>query len=147
MTHGELPRIAACVTALCAAGCVAPEFPPADFAAPGWTVTERAALWRPSRGRPELTGELLVAERGGRELFVQFSKQGLPLVTARRGPPGWALSSPLRRGGVGGRGAPPASAPWFHPGSAAPPWTTRTNADGSWRMENARSGERLEVVP
>jgi hypothetical protein len=134
------------------AGCTTVPLPPADLAAPGWEIQETVALWRPSRDAPELAGELLVARRTDGSQFIQFSKQGLPLVTAQRDSSGWQLRSPLRPGVYGGRGRPTAQVPWFllQPGFQLPPapvpggWLGSIQTNGFWRLEHPGRGERLE---
>ncbi len=133
-------------------GCVAPKLPPADFSAPGWTVQEIPAIWRPSAKAQELTGELLWAHRvDDGSLFVQFSKGGLPIIVARQTSAGWTLSSSLRKGGYGGRGTPPATLPWFQLATLPPthgsgPWQATTQPGGHWTLTHSRTGEQLEGV-
>ena len=135
------------------AGCAGPELPPINLAAPGWTVRETQAVWRPKREAPELIGELLVATHPDGSRLVQFSKQSLPLVTAQIATNGWNLSSPLRSGRFGGTHTPTDRVPWFQltelppkkaPGSAR--WQLQTEASGTWRLANARTGESVEGV-
>jgi hypothetical protein len=133
-------------------GCVAPKLPPADFSAPGWTVQEVPAIWRPSAKAEELTGELLWAHRvDDGSLYVQFSKGGLPIIIARQTSAGWTLSSSLRKGGFGGRGTPPKMLPWFQLATLPPthgsgPWRAATQPDGHWTLTHSRTGEQLEGV-
>lgn len=133
-------------------GCIAPQLPPADIAAPGWNVREVPALWRPSAEAEEVAGELLWAKREATgELFVQFSKGGLPLLTARRSDEGWTLGSPLREKTYGARRSPPRRLPWFQletlpPVSVERPWQLEIQADGRWSLTHARTGGRLEGV-
>ena len=134
-------------------GCAGPELPPVNLAAPGWTVHEAQAVWRPKREAPELIGELLVATHPDGSRLVQFSKQSLPLVTAQVATNGWNLSSPLRAGRFGGTHTPTDRVPWFLltelppiNGPRARPWALDRSTGGTWRLFNARTGEFLEGV-
>jgi hypothetical protein len=136
-------------------GCtsIAP-LPPVDPHAPGWQVREVSAVWRPRRGAPELIGELLFAANPtSAARLVQFSKQGLPLVTAQVATNGWEISSPLSPGGHRGRLPAPGRVLWFQldalpPGSKpASPWRLLSESPvGGWTLVNDRTGESLEVV-
>jgi hypothetical protein len=136
-------------------GCSGPRLAPVDLSAPGWRVQEVAAVWRPRREAPELSGELLLATHPSGERLVQFSKQALPLVTAQVATNGWTLSSSLRAGRFGGRARPTERVPWFQfsqlPPAAPRPasrWRLDTTAEGHWRLTEARTGETLEgIVP
>ncbi|MFO1460908.1 MAG: hypothetical protein U1G08_16075 [Verrucomicrobiota bacterium] len=136
------------------AGCsTAPTFPTVDLSEAGWKVRELPAVWRPRRGAPELTGELLVAVNGGSRL-VQFSKQGLPVLTAQTSTNGWRISSALQSGSHTGRLPPPRQVLWFlidrsPPTSAVPsPWRLEDRGSGGgWTLSNPRTGESLETAP
>jgi len=140
---------------LMTAGCRTVSFPPADFGESGWAVRERAALWCPGRGNQELAGELLLASHPEQGSLLQFSKQGLPLVTARTGPGGWEIRSSLRRGKAAGRGKPPDQVPWFllmragdgWNGVRDGEWRMTMGLEGRWRLENGRTGEWMEIYP
>ena len=133
------------------AGCAAPRLPPADFAQPGWRVQETQAVWRPRRDAPELVGELLVAVRDDGSRVVQFSKQSLPLVTARSATNGWRLTSPLRSGAYAGSPPPTDRVPWFQldalppHATTSPRWDLTRTAEGGWTLSNPRTGEMLEA--
>jgi hypothetical protein len=145
---GWLALAAACVT-----GCASRQLPPTDLTAPGWTQQHVEAVWRPREGAPELVGELLVATHPDGSRWVQFSKQGLPLVLARTTPSGWTLQSPLRSRGLAGRGPAPDRGPWFQLDHLPPSppasnrWRLTLQADGSWRLAHPRRGEVLEGFP
>ncbi len=121
-----------------------------DLQEPGWTVQETAAAWKPRREAPELLGELMVAHHPDGSRFVQFSKQGLPLVTAQLTPEAWQIASSLRKGRYGGRRPAPSQILWFRleslpPNSAWPaPWKFSQGDSGSWTLTQTRTGERLE---
>ncbi|HAB15737.1 MAG TPA: hypothetical protein PLX89_21815 [Verrucomicrobiota bacterium] len=151
MKHRADGRAAAVALALglMPAGCATrTHLAPVDLAAPGWSVTETAAAWRPRTGAPEFVGELTVAKHSAGSCWVQFSKQGLPVVTAQLATNGWQISSALRAGVFLGR-LPPPRALWFQIDGAPPlrppqpPWHLATNS-GNWRLTNDRTGESLE---
>jgi len=137
------------VMALTWVGCVRAPMPPLDLAGPGWQTQEAAALWTPGRGAAELAGELLLADHGGPDTLVQFSKQGIPLVTARTDAIGWEIRSSLRKGRASGRGHPPERVLWFQLMRAglAPDWARVDLGDGRWRLENRKTGEQMEIHP
>ena len=133
-------------------GCSTPTLPAVDLAQPGWAVQRMEAVWTPRRGAPELTGEVIIANHDTEGRLVLFSKQGLPMVTARSAANRWTLASPLKRGVYGGRGLPPRQVPWFlltgnrEIQKVSKPWTIETNSTG-WQISNPSTGEKLEVVP
>lgn len=137
---------------LAAGGCAtATALPPVDLSRPGWNVREIPALWRPQRGAPELAGELLVAVNGG-DRVIQFSKQGLPVVTAVVMSNRWQVTSALRAGTFGGRLPAPTRLPWFAVDGSPPrglipaPWTLHeSGTDAGWTLVNPRTGESIDV--
>ena len=140
------------VAALLAGGCAtATALPPVDLSKPGWDVRETPALWCAQRGAPELAGELMVAVNGT-DRVVQFSKQGLPVVTAVVMSNRWQVTSALRPGTHGGRLPAPARLPWFivdgsPPHRPIPPWQLAVReAPSGWTLSNPRTGEWIDVV-
>jgi hypothetical protein len=133
-------------------GCSTATLPAIDLAQPGWTVQRIEAVWTPRLGAPELTGEVTIANHATEGRLVLFSKQGLPLVSARTVTNRWTLASPLKRGAYGGRGLPPRQVPWFlltdsqEIQKVSKPWLVETTATG-WQISNPMTGEKLEVVP
>ncbi len=124
-----------------------------DLSQPGWVVREVPAAWRPEASAPELTGELIVARHAGGARLVQFSKQGVPVVTARSDAAGWELNSALRKGGYRYPGRPPERLVWFRVDELPPsrpgpgnPWILSVDAEGGWVLEDPRRGERLEAA-
>jgi hypothetical protein len=123
-----------------------------DLGSPGWTVQTVPAVWRPETGGPELVGELMVAHHRGGARFVQFSKQGVPVVTARSDDRQWEVGSSLRSRGYRGRGRAPGRVLWFQVDGVPPNqpedsrWHRELQADGAWVLEDRRRGERLEGV-
>lgn len=142
--------------ALTGAGCTTVDLPPVDLKQPGWVVRETAAIWQPRSTTAALAGELLSARRSDGSTYVQFSKQGLPLLTARSTAHAWEISSPLRPRRYSGRlrrSMPPDRPPWFHCATVppAPPtgsrWKVVHQPDGAWRLENPATGEFIEGLP
>ena len=108
------------------------------------------ALWKPTKSRPELAGELLLATNANGDFFVQLSKTPFTLATAQRIGDQWQIefgSGDYRRAG---RGQPPGRFVWFQ----LPPalagagvsgdWNFDRVTTNSWRLENHRTGETLE---
>jgi hypothetical protein len=124
--------------------------PPVNLSSPGWHVQQGQAVWRPSRARPELTGELLLATNANGSYFVQFSKNPFPLASARCDAGTWQIEFGDGRHIWRGHGEPPRRFAWFQlpPAlvgrAAATPWRFTRLTDGSWRLDNPRSGEFLE---
>ncbi|MBL9172258.1 MAG: hypothetical protein JNL10_01875 [Verrucomicrobiales bacterium] len=158
MTRRRIGRAGAAVLLLgvlsMGAGCsTAPTFPPVDLSEAGWKVRELPAVWRPRRGAPELTGELLVAVNGVSRL-VQFSKQGMPVLTAQVSTNGWRVSSALQAGSHTGRLPAPRQVLWFLIDGSPPktgiqtPWRLENpGPGGGWTLSNPRTGESLETAP
>jgi hypothetical protein len=130
-----------------------PVMAPIDLEAGRWEVAEVPAVWRPRRGAPELTGELLVVRSAAGDRMVQFSKQGLPVVTAQVRSNRWQISSSLRGGVFRGRlparravlwllidGCPPSPPPDRRSG-----WQLSLGAaSGRWALTNHQTGEWIE---
>ena len=124
--------------------------PPADLSAPGWRVQQGQALWKPTKTRPELAGELLLATNSNGDFFVQLAKAPFTLATAQMMNDRWQIefgSGDYRRSG---RGQPPARFVWFQLPTAlagagvSGNWSFDRVTTNSWRLENHRTGEALE---
>jgi len=123
--------------------------PPADLSAPGWRVQQGQALWKPTKSKPELAGELLLATNTNGDFFVQFAKTPFTLASARVARDCWHIefgSGDYRRNG---QGEPPNRFVWFqlpralagkNPGGD---WQFRQDSTNLWRLENPRTGESL----
>ena len=140
---------------LALAGCRTHPLAPADLAAPGWTVREVAAVWRPGATAPEVPGELLAAHHLDGSRYVQFSKQGLPLVIARTTTNAWEITSPMghsRHTGHLRAHGPPDQVLWFACAEIPPQpdprsrWRVTAEPDGTWRISRPDTGETLEGV-
>ncbi len=128
--------------------CQTEPLPPADFSSPGWRVRQGQAIWRPTKGRPELAGDLLLAVNANGDFLVQFSKTPFNLAFARMMNDRWQID--LGQHSWRGRGAPPERFAWFQlphllaGASALAQWRFTKRIDQTWRLENACTGESLE---
>jgi len=132
-------------------GCrTAPPLPPADFSGAGWQVHHGQAVWKPSKGRPELAGELIYATNTNGDMFVQFDKTPFTLAVGRVVGDHWQMNLGGGRYVVNGRGEPTRRFAWFQlPRVLAgenlrSPWTVTRPEKDSWRLENFWTGETLE---
>ena len=122
--------------------------PPADFSSPGWQLRQGQAIWKPSKGRPELAGDLLLAVNGNGDYVIQFSKTPFALVSVQVANGRWQIE--LARHCWRGQGAPPPRFLWFQlprvldGTAAAAPWRLTSRAGQTWRLDNAGTGEFLE---
>ena len=125
-------------------------WPPVDLSAPGYRVQQGQALWKPTKTRPELAGELVLAIKTNGDFFVQFTKTPFTLATAQRVGDQWQIdlgSGDYRRSG---HGPPPVRFVWFQlPAALAGAgvsrnWSFDRVTTNSWRLENHRNGEALE---
>ena len=124
--------------------------PAVDLKQPGWTVREGQAVWTRQRGAPEIAGEIVVATQLDGRAFVQFSKNGFPLLLAQSTPHEWSVELPTENKHYSGGGAPPKRLmllylPSALRGGALPRgWKWQHLDNNSWRLENASNGESLE---
>lgn len=132
------------------AGCqTVPRMAPADLSQPGWTVRHGQAVWRPPRMDREIAGELLLATHPSGQSVVQFTKTPIPIVAARTTTSAWEIEFIPENRRFSGRGNPPARFIWLHlapvlEGKVAPKNISMTGDAANWRVENRRTGERLE---
>jgi hypothetical protein len=115
----------------------------------GWHIQQGQALWRPSRGMPELGGDLVLASHEDGRCLVQFDKTPLSLVSAQTTPARWLIQFPPRRMGFSGRGRGPTRFLWLYlraalSGEQLPaPLRFERDSEGGWRLNNPRTGETL----
>jgi hypothetical protein len=95
-----------------------------------------------------LAGDLLLAVNANGNYVIQFSKTPFALASAQVADGRWQMELGARS--WRGRGLPPTPFLWFQlPGglSGAPaqaPWHFTSQADQSWKLENAGTGEFLQ---
>ena len=100
----------------------------------------------------ELTGEFLLATNANGDFFAQFAKPPFTLVVARSEGDRWQIE--FGSGGYSrrGHGRRPGRFAWIQLPTAlagmgvGDDWRLDRPAVNSWRMENRRTGERLEGV-
>lgn len=149
MRHAtQLSLLAAIV--LCAGCRTSRLLPPVDLQQPGWQIAQGQAVWKPTRSRPSLAGELLLATNANGDFFVQFDKVPFPLATAQVVSNEWQIRFGTGEHAWRGRGEPPARFVWFqlpHALRAEPlprDWKFERLGAEIWRIENRRTGESLE---
>jgi hypothetical protein len=95
---------------------------------------------------------LVVAARGDRELFAQFTKGPIVVATARADGTGWELDFAMAERRVARRGKPNARFALFqlarvvNQAGLDPAWSFTGDEGGSWRLANPQTGEWLEGV-
>jgi hypothetical protein len=126
-------------------------FPPVDLSSPGWRVQEGQALWKPTRNRPELAGELLVATNACGDFFLQFTKTPFTVATCQRIGDVWCINLGPSNYSRTGKGRPPERFAWFalenvlQRGKPSRPWQFDQTAPNEWRLTNSRTGESLQA--
>jgi hypothetical protein len=113
-------------------------------------VQQGQAVWKPTKSRPELTGDILLATRSNGDFFVQFSKTPFTLATAQLMSGQWQIEFGSGDHSWKGRGKPPSRFAWFQLRLALAhtrlnrDWQFQHAATNAWRLENRRTGESLE---
>jgi len=131
-------------------GCSTAPFHPVDLQQPGWKVYQGQAVWQRPQAAPDIAGDVLLALRPTGDAFVQFGKNGFPLLVAQSAPNHWQVELPTQNQRYSGGGLPPRRLlilylPRALEGQALPAgWAWSTSTNGGWRLENRRSGEYLE---
>jgi hypothetical protein len=138
--------------ALLLTGCqLIPALPPVDLAAPGWSMVEGQAIWRPKRDAPELAGEFLLATNVIHAIYFQFNKAPFPLVVAQASANGWQLEIPTKGKIYSGPGAAPARIIWLRlpallRGEPPPGDWTWARSGETWTLKNKKTGEEIQGV-
>ena len=119
-------------------------------AGPGWHVQQGQALWRPKSGLPKFGGDLVLASNPDGRCLLQFDKTPLSMVFAQTTTNRWLIRFPQQQYSFSGHGLAPVRFAWLYlPVALAgkplpPPLLFGHKPDGSWRLENTRTGEILE---
>ncbi len=135
------------VLALC--GCSTAPLPPANLSAPGWTVQQGQALWKPTATRPEIAGDLIMATNTDGDCFIQFTKTPFTIATAQISGSHWQLTFGNDQHSWRGSGTPISRFVWlqlpraFAGAPIAPNWQFHPGANG-WQFQNPHTGESLE---
>jgi len=112
-------------------------------------VCRGQAVWRPSRAKQEIAGELVVATRADGRAFVQFTKEPYSIVTAQADSRAWQVTFPAQQRTWRGQGEPPARWLWLQLARAVaesplqPPWQMSRQDTASFSLDNPVTGERL----
>jgi hypothetical protein len=131
---------------LCVSCRTAHPLPPADFSSPGWRLRQGQAVWKPSKSRPELAGDLLLAVNTNGNFVIQFSKTPFTLASAQVADGRWQIDFGAGQHSWSGRGAPPARFLWFQlsrvlagapPGRPGDSHAGRT-VPGGWKIRHGR---------
>ena len=142
--------LSALLAVFCAGCRTTRPLPPADFSAPGWSVQQGQAVWKPSQNRPEVAGDLLLATNVNGNFFIQFSKIPFPLATAQVSGGQWQIQFGADQYSWHGRGTPPGRFGWFQlPGALRDQtpggkWHVSRVESNAWRLKNPHTGEVLE---
>lgn len=123
---------------------------PLDISAPGWSVRQGQALWRPAGENPEIAGDVVISSHPSAGSYVQFSKT-LPILSGRLGPGGWQFETIPENKRYSGRGQPPRRIVWLQLLRAiegqeiSDRWSVARPSDNYIALEDTHSGERLKV--
>ncbi len=130
-------------------GCRTVPLPPVNLSEAGWKLREGQAVWRSGKRASEIAGELQLATHPDGRVWLQFTKSPIPLVVAQITPTHWQIQFVPQNRAFSGPGQPPTSLGWLQlaravsGGTPTPAWSWQKQADGSWRLENASSGELI----
>ena len=135
---------------LCVSCRTVPPLPAADLSAPGWSVQQGQAIWKPAQDRSEIAGDLLLATNIDGSYFVELIKTPFTIVTAESLGGRWQIEFGVGEHSWRGTGTPPKRFAWFQlprallDGRTAAPWRFEVLDSSSWRLEDPKSGETLE---
>lgn len=117
---------------------------------PGWHIQQGQALWQPHSGLPEFGGDLVLASSPDGRALIQFDKTPLSMVFAQTTSNRWLIRFPQQQYSFSGHVPAPTRFVWLYLPAALdgkplpPPLLFGHKSDGSWRLENSRTGETLE---
>ena len=143
-----LARAATLAVFFALTACRTPPIPKANLSEPGWKIFQGQAVWKSNRDAPEISGEILLAEKSDGENFVQFTKTPFPFAIAQSTTNAWRLEIPMQNKSYAAPGRTPSRVIWFQLARAVAgqplkkPWTWRESED-DWRLENSATGQSL----
>ena len=136
---------------LWATGCSTPPKAEAvDLSAPGWTVRQGQALWKPGADKPEIAGDVVVSTHPTAGSYIQFSKT-LPIVSGRITSAGWEFENIAENKRYSGGGKPPKAIVWLQLLRAidgqdiSDRWTVARPSSDFVTLEDEFRGERLQI--
>jgi hypothetical protein len=138
----------ACLVGLC--GCQTSTQSLFTATGPEWHVQQGQALWRPKTGLPEFGGDLVLAHDAAGRWLIQFDKTPMAILSAQITSNRWLIKFPQRNLSFSGRGAGSTHFSWLYlpaamDGKSLPnELRFAQKPDGSWRLENVRTGETVE---
>jgi len=155
MRHSAPRWVSACTfvlfLAIAGAGCQTLPLPPVNIAEAGWNLRQGQAIWRPTRNKPEIVGEITVARRPeSNRAFIEFTKTPFPILTAQLAEESWEINFVPERRSFHGKGEPPPRLIWLWVpvvlAGTPPPknWSFRQLDPDHWQLENSQTGESLE---
>lgn len=121
-----------------------------DLSAPGWTIRQGQALWKPGTDKPEIAGELVVASHPTAGSYIQFSKT-LPILSGRITSSGWEFENTTENKQYSGGGNPPSRIVWLQLLRAiegqeiSGRWTVARPSKDFVTLEDEHRGERLQI--
>jgi hypothetical protein len=130
-------------------GCATTPLPPTNLSAPGWTIQQGQAVWKPTASRPDIAGDLLMATNTDGDCFIQFTKTPFTLATVQVSGGRWQLQFGNDQYSWRGNNPPPTRFVWFQLPRAlagspiAPDWQFQSTTNG-WEFNNPQTGESLE---
>jgi hypothetical protein len=152
-TSWRFSQFIVALTSFLLVGCAAlpqKKLQPLDTSAPGWTVRQGQALWKPGEDKPEIAGDVVVSLHPTAGSYVQFSKT-LPILSARLTPEGWEFHTIPEDKRYSGGGNPPRRIVWLQMlrvlegREISDRWTVAHPSDLYISLEDPFSGERLEI--
>jgi hypothetical protein len=123
---------------------------PLDTSAPGWTVRQGQAIWKPGEDKPEIAGDVVVSLHPSAGSYVQFSKT-LPILSGRLAPEGWEFHTIPEEKRYSGGGNPPRRIVWLQMlrvlegQEISDRWNVAHPSDLYISLEDTFIGERLEI--
>jgi hypothetical protein len=146
----RIPAFIPLAALLLASGCQTATQSLFTASGPNWHVQQGQAVWRPGRGMPEIGGDLVLAGDDSGRWLIQFDKTPMAIMSAQITSNRWLIKFPPRQMSFGGRGSGWTRFSWLYLPAALENKRLPNSMhfehkpDGSWRLENSRTGESVE---